>query len=282
MATFTATLSLRKPDGTDFVSRVLDINNNLDSIDALFHATTGHAHTGAGTHGPKIVIEQNDEVVYDPTEAATNDTLGGGSKLINNLNRIRFWIQQVSGQTLGTVTENLNTHRTNTGTFHGTTGFGSPTAIGTANADGAGTAIPRNNHVHAHGSLGTIANAHAVADITNAAPLNAVAIHTKQYLSQGFDAGDSGTSKTIDWDNGNVQYVRMTGNCTFTFNNLRSGGRYVLRLLQDGTGGRTATWPASVKWPGGTAPTLSAANKKDMVGFDYDGTDALGFSGLNY
>jgi len=40
-----------------------------------------------------------------------------------------------------------------------------------------------------------------------------------------------------------------------------------LSLTMDGTA-RTISWPASVKWPGGTPPTLTSANgKKDVFSF---------------
>lgn len=88
------------------------------------------------------------------------------------------------------------------------------------------------------------------------------------------DAGNSGTSKTIDWDDGNVQFVDMTGNVTFTLSNPVSGNAYTLILKQDATGSRTATWPAAVQWPGGTAPTLStAANSIDVITLVYNGLD---------
>lgn len=88
------------------------------------------------------------------------------------------------------------------------------------------------------------------------------------------DAGNSGTSKTIDWNDGNVQFVDMTGNVTFTLSNPVSGFAYTLVLKQDATGSRTATWPASVQWPGGTAPTLStAANSIDVITMVYNGLD---------
>jgi hypothetical protein len=70
-------------------------------------------------------------------------------------------------------------------------------------------------------------------------------------------AGNSGTALTIDWANGTTQYLTLTGNCTFTLSNPRAGERYVLFLIQDGTGSRTVTWPAAVQWVGGSAPTLS-------------------------
>ena len=72
-----------------------------------------------------------------------------------------------------------------------------------------------------------------------------------------FNNGNSGTTKTINLANGSAQKVTMTGNCTFTLSNPQTGGSYVLKLVQDGTGNRTATWPAAVLWSNGVAPTLS-------------------------
>lgn len=145
MATNTAIIALRKPDGTDFVSRTLDLNNNWDSIDSLFHPSTGHKHTGAGTNGPNLLLSQSTEVDDDAGEAATLDTLTASTRLIANMNRIRYWITQVSGVAWGsTITENLNTHRLNTTTYHGTTGFVTNTvALGTAAAAGVSTGLMR-------------------------------------------------------------------------------------------------------------------------------------------
>jgi hypothetical protein len=58
--------------------------------------------------------------------------------------------------------------------------------------------------------------------------------------------------------------VTMTGNCTFTFtpgSSLTSGDSYTFSvyLYQDGTGSRTTTWPGSVSWLGGNAPSLPLA-----------------------
>jgi hypothetical protein len=82
------------------------------------------------------------------------------------------------------------------------------------------------------------------------------------------------SSITIDWNNGNVQSVVLTGNTTFTFTNGQDGGKYILIIRQDSTGGRTVTWPSSVRFPGGVTPTLSTgANKSDYIGFIYNGVD---------
>jgi hypothetical protein len=46
------------------------------------------------------------------------------------------------------------------------------------------------------------------------------------------------------------------------------GKRFALELRQDTTGGRTVTWPSSVRWPGGVAPTLSfGASRSDFFAF---------------
>jgi hypothetical protein len=97
------------------------------------------------------------------------------------------------------------------------------------------------------------------------------------------DNGNSSTADTINWGTGNFHKSTMTGNCTYTFTAPSGPGRYQLMLVQDATGSRTATWPASVKWPGGTAPTLStAANAIDIITFYYDGTNYYGVETLDF
>lgn len=97
------------------------------------------------------------------------------------------------------------------------------------------------------------------------------------------DNGNSGTSDTIDWTLGPYQKSTLTDNCTYTFTAPPSGSRLVLKLVQDGTGSRVATWPATVKWPGGVTPTLTTtASATDIVSFYFDGTNYYGFIGFNF
>jgi len=42
-------------------------------------------------------------------------------------------------------------------------------------------------------------------------------------------------------------------------------GSFTLILTQDETGGRSISWPKAVKWPNGTAPTISSAPNGDTV-----------------
>ena len=98
------------------------------------------------------------------------------------------------------------------------------------------------------------------------------------------DIGNSGTTKTVNWNDGNVQFLDMTGNVTLTLSNPISGFAYTL-VIKQGAGSQTVTWPAAVKWPGGTAPTLSVgAAAIDVVTLVYNGLDSeyLAASNLNF
>jgi hypothetical protein len=76
---------------------------------------------------------------------------------------------------------------------------------------------------------------------------------------------------TLDLSTTNIYNITLTGSATLTFSNPpASGTLYSLMIIakQDGTGSRTITWPASVKWPNASAPTLStAANAVDVLNF---------------
>ncbi len=89
-----------------------------------------------------------------------------------------------------------------------------------------------------------------------------------------YDAGNSGTSLAINWTNGPVQKVTLTGNATLTFTNPVSGGTYTLILVQDGVGGRTVTLTG---WDfGENTPVFSTtAAKKNVVSGLYDGAEYL-------
>ena len=95
--------------------------------------------------------------------------------------------------------------------------------------------------------------------------------------------GDGTT--TVDWGNGNhIDFTFGAFNETFTFTAPAKPGVYTMSLKQDSVGSRTATWPASVKWPAGTAPTLTttATTGYDIISFRYDGTNYYGVSTLNF
>lgn len=94
---------------------------------------------------------------------------------------------------------------------------------------------------------------------------------------QYYDAGVSGAVKEIDWANGPVQYVQMTLNCVFSFVNAVVGRPYVLVMIQDGTGGRTASLTGFSFGDGAFVPN-TAAGMKNAVTALWDGTDYLAAS----
>lgn len=83
--------------------------------------------------------------------------------------------------------------------------------------------------------------------------------------------GNTGTSATLTLSSGNFVTATLTGNCTFTFSmtSVPSGVySFTLALTNDGTAGRTITWPASVKWPNASVPTrTTTANRTDVYTF---------------
>jgi len=88
-------------------------------------------------------------------------------------------------------------------------------------------------------------------------------------------ANSDGTTVTFDLNEANVHTVTLGGNRTFAVTNETAGQKFIIRVLQDGTGSRTvSTWFSTIKWAGGSAPTLTTtANKADVFGFLVTGTD---------
>lgn len=100
-------------------------------------------------------------------------------------------------------------------------------------------------------------------------------IQTRWVAKGEYDNGNSGTSKEIDWANGDRQVVTLTDNCTFTYANASAGQVLTLRLIQDAGGTNTVTLPTSM-WAGGAAGEFSTdANSIDLLVVNFDGTNYL-------
>ena len=96
--------------------------------------------------------------------------------------------------------------------------------------------------------------------------------HTHQTLTDG---------ASIAWNmnNGHMASVTLAGNRTLAApTNIKTGGIYYLRVIQDATGTRTLAYNSVFKFPGGTAPVLSTAGSStDVLMFvSFDGTNLLG------
>ena len=103
----------------------------------------------------------------------------------------------------------------------------------------------------------------------------------KQVGFTEYDNGNSGTAKTVTLSNGQKQKLTLTGNLTLTisFTNARPGN-YQLRLIQDGTGGRTlaaVSGLSSSRWLGSATqpPHNTAVAGETILSIYYDGTNAV-------
>ena len=93
--------------------------------------------------------------------------------------------------------------------------------------------------------------------------------------------GNTGSSLTLSLASASVQRATLSANCTFTMPTATAGASLTLILTQGGTG-FTASF-TSVKWPAGSAPTVTATSGKiDVLRFVSDGTYWYGSIHQNY
>ncbi len=94
----------------------------------------------------------------------------------------------------------------------------------------------------------------------------------KIVFASEIDNGNSGATATIDWNDGNKQKIVLTADCVLSFTHPFGAATVTLKVQQGPVGSRLATWPPSVKWPGGTAPTLTTTPyATDVIEFYHDG-----------
>lgn len=87
--------------------------------------------------------------------------------------------------------------------------------------------------------------------------------------------GTPSAGTTIDWNNGNVQYIQLaSGANTLSLSSPKSGATYILQVKQPSSGAAgTITYPTSVKYPGGTKSVLTTDNDAiDIITLIYNGT----------
>ena len=93
------------------------------------------------------------------------------------------------------------------------------------------------------------------------------------YHKQEYNGGNSGAALTWNAANGNAQRVTATGNFALTLSNF-GVGTWVLRIIADGTQRNpSSAWDSTIKWAGGTQPTMPTTSGRWILVFLYfDGT----------
>lgn len=86
--------------------------------------------------------------------------------------------------------------------------------------------------------------------------------------AQTYSPAGAGTA-TLDLSLANQHYITMpAGNITIALSNDTNNQVFYVSILQDGTGSRTVTWFTTIRWAGGTVPTLTTtASKRDAFIF---------------
>lgn len=99
----------------------------------------------------------------------------------------------------------------------------------------------------------------------------------------------TGVTTTVDLAQGNVHQIVLTSDTVVTISGTIPASvacSIDIYVVQSSLGGRVVTWPASVKWPGGTAPVVtSTTNARDhfrLTTFDGGTTWYGDITGQNY
>jgi hypothetical protein len=91
----------------------------------------------------------------------------------------------------------------------------------------------------------------------------------------------SSAAITVNCDLGTVFTVTLAHNATFTLSNFGTGQTVAIKIKQDATGGRTATF-TGIKFLNAFSTLSTGANKIDFVTIFNDGTDKLAVLNVNY
>jgi len=108
---------------------------------------------------------------------------------------------------------------------------------------------------------------------TDITTLDAATIRNDDYHEKAVT--QSGSTGDLDLSASNLIKQTVTGNITFSFNNVSSspaGNSFLLIVEQDTTGGHTLSWPSAVEWAGGSAPGVST-NADDTHVFSFVSPD---------
>jgi hypothetical protein len=134
-------------------------------------------------------------------------------------------------------------------------------ATGVVTVTAASLGAATTSHTHTAADVGALAlSGGTLSGSLNLADQELTRPRVKDYALTHNALGSGSGARTIDLTLGNYVSATVAGNTTWTFSNPPASphaGGFVLELVN--AGAYTMTWPASVRWPGGSAPTLTAS-----------------------
>lgn len=176
-----------------------------------------------------------------------------------------------------TVTDTNTTYSAGTNISLAGTTFNVDDAFLVNNADDttSGTVTMANLIVGDAGNIGSASDTDAIAIASDGEVTLSQRSTFSKAIKTPLQSNTDGTTVTFNLNEANTHTVTLGGNRTLAISNETAGQKFIINLVQDGTGSRTVTWFSTIKWAGGSAPTLtSTANKADSFGFLCTGTDA--------
>ena len=258
--------------------------------DILTYTGTDYARLAIGAAGRVLKVNSGATAVEWATDTAgTGDVVGPGSSTDDALAKY--------DGTTGKIVQNSNATLTDAGVLTVSNIAATIDTASQPNITGVGTigtGVWQGTAI-ANAYIGTTIDATKLADgsVTNTefqyintlssnaqTQLNAKASLT---VAQEFTAQQNFNNTALTFDAtqdwaltaNQVATLTLTANTVFDApTQMVDGAFYSLIIIQDGTGGRTASWNAVFKWAAATAPTLTtAASAKDIFVWRSDGTN---------
>jgi hypothetical protein len=140
-------------------------------------------------------------------------------------------------------------------------------------ASDSATKVPTQQSVKAYTDSGTqtltnkTIGAATISGTIAAADNNFERVELKDYAITFSAIGNTGSTQTFDLETANAFSATLDQACAFTFSNPPATGNFGSFVLELTNGDAyTITWPASVDWAGGSAPTLTSSGV-DILAF---------------
>ena len=256
------------PAVTTSVTSTLSLLDGSPSVPALFWALdldTGFYRAANGvagftSNGVSSLLFGPNGIVFTSTQGLTSNNLASAC------DELKVLLDALNTALSGTITSGLALKANKAGdTFTG------PVAVP---AGATGSQVPRVSEVTSAISAAIVASEATTGVALNLKMDKSGGVFTGPVrFSAEYDAGNSGTAKTIDFNNGQKQKLTFTGNCDITFAFPSGAGNYVLRGIGDSFT-RSVTWPSGSKYIGGVSPPAPLANGTAIYTVYYDGAVA--------
>lgn len=249
-------------------------SNVADSPDATLvqpsnwnaeHTLTANANSILGTVTAGAVVEitctsAGRDLLDDADASAQRTTLGLGTIATQNSNNVSITGGSISGASVSatsvtssgvvTVTSGSNSAPSIVPSGDTNTGFFFPTADTVAISTGGSERL----RVNSSGQVGVNVSPTAELDLNGNYAANVVAV----------------SALDVDCSTGNYFTKTISADSTFTFSNAPASRSFSFTLELTQTSG-AVTWPASVKWPSDTAPTLTTGKTHLFIFVTDDG-----------